>query len=86
MKLIKISSMWCPSCLIMQPRYIELAKKYQFELNEYDYDMDSDIVAKYNVGDILPVVILIDNDKEIIRIIGEKSEKELDKVIESLGV
>ncbi len=86
MKLIKISSVWCPSCLIMQPRYAEIEKAYNFDMVEYDYDMDSDIVESYKIGDILPVVIVVDNDQELLRIIGEKSKKELEKIFKDLGV
>lgn len=86
MKLIKFSSVWCPSCLIMQPRYMEITKQYQLNMEEYDYDMDDELVEKYNIGDILPVVIVIDDDREITRIIGEKSKKELNKIFEDLGV
>lgn len=86
MKLIKFSSVWCPSCLIMQPRYMEITKQYQLNMEEYDYDMDDELVEKYNIGDILPVVIVIDDDREITRIIGEKSKKDLNKIFEDLGV
>jgi len=86
MKLIKISSVWCPSCLIMNPIYDELSKKYNIDLDEYDYDMDSEIVSKYKIGEILPVVIIVNNNQELIRIIGEKSKKELSKIFEDLGV
>lgn len=85
MKLIKISSVWCPSCIIMQSRYQEIANEYNLEIEEFDYDMDTEIVEKYQIGDILPVVIVVKDDKEINRIIGEKSKKELIKVIEDLG-
>ncbi len=86
MKLIKISSVWCPSCLIMNPRYMEIIKVKNIQYEEYDYDMDADIVEKYKVGNLLPVVIVLDNDKELARIIGEKSKKELIKIFEDLGV
>lgn len=86
MKLIKISSVWCPSCLIMNPRYMEVIETKNIQYEEYDYDMDTDIVEKYKVGDLLPVVIVLDNDKELTRIIGEKSKKELIKIFEDLGV
>lgn len=86
MKLIKISSVWCPSCIIMNPRYMEITKKYSLECEDYDYDMDTDIVKKYEVGNLLPVVIVLNNNEEVARIIGEKSQKELIKIFEDIGV
>ncbi len=75
MKLVKVSAMWCPACLIMRSRMDKL--NLDIEQVEYDYDLDDDIVKNYNVGDILPVFILFDGDKELRRLIGEKSEDEL---------
>ena len=86
MKLIKITSVWCPSCLIMRPRYAEIENEYNMETIEYDYDTDTKIVNKYAVGDILPVVIVVKNDIEVTRIIGEKSKKDLIKIFDSLDV
>lgn len=70
--------MWCPGCLISKSIWNDIEKEYPN--NEYislDYDFDEEEVLKYNVGDILPVVIVMENDKEIKRIIGEKSKKEI---------
>lgn len=78
MKIIKINAMWCPGCLISKSIWSEIEKTYPN--NEYinlDYDMDDEIVEKYNVGDILPVVIVEKDNKEIKRIIGEKTKKEI---------
>mgnify|MGYP004471775009 FL=1 len=78
MKIIKINAMWCPGCLISKSIWNDI--ETEFPNNEYislDYDMDEEEVNKYNVGDILPVVILIKDDKEIKRLIGEKSKKEI---------
>lgn len=83
MKIIKINAMWCPGCLISKSIWNDI--ETEFPNNEYislDYDMDEEEVNKYNVGDILPVVILIKDDKEIKRIIGEKSKKE---IIDEIG-
>lgn len=75
MKLIKISAIWCPACLIMR----NTLKNIDFDIEqiEYDYDMDEDIVSKYNVGEILPVLILVDNDNEVARLVGEKNKEEV---------
>ena len=78
MKIIKINAMWCPGCLISKSIWNEIEKTYPN--NEYinlDYDMDDEIAGKYNVGDILPVVIVEKDNKEIKRIIGEKTKKEI---------
>lgn len=77
MKLIRISAMWCPACLIMRPLFDNLKDEINIEQVEYDYDLDEDIVKKYNVGEILPVFILTENDKEIARLTGEKSKEEV---------
>lgn len=78
MKIIKINAMWCPGCLISKNIWNEIEKDYpNHEYLSLDYDLDEDIVLKYDVGDILPVVIIEDNDKEIKRIIGEKNKKEI---------
>ena len=54
-------------------------------LSEYT-DIDEDEVAKYNVGDILPVFIFFDGDKEITRVIGEVSEKEMLNKLREAGL
>jgi len=83
MKIIKISAMWCPSCLIMNDLIDDLLNEFNLDITRYDYDLDQEIVSKYNVGNILPVLIKVDgNGNEISRIIGEKSKKELIKFIE----
>lgn len=83
MKIIKISALWCPSCLIMNDIVNEAVKDANTKLISYDFDLDQDIVEKYNIGDKLPVLIkLDDNDNEISRIIGEHTKSEIDKFIE----
>lgn len=78
MKIIKINAMWCPGCLLSKSIWNEVEEKFpSHEYISLDYDLDEDIVEKYDVGDILPVVIIEDNGNEIKRIIGEKSKKEV---------
>ena len=85
MKLIKFSALWCPSCLIMNGRVNKIVDEYNLEYVEYDYDIDDAKVEEYKVGDILPVIIIENNGKEVIRIIGEKSEKELKRLLEGVS-
>ena len=83
MKIIKINAMWCPGCLISKNIWNDIEKEYpNHEYINLDYDLDEELVEKYKVGDLLPVVIIEDNGKEIKRIIGEKTKKE---IIESIS-
>ena len=78
MKAIKINSMWCPSCLIMNPIFEEIVQELNIKIISLDYDLDDTEVAKYEIGKILPVIIFFDdNNKEIIRFIGEKKKTEM---------
>ena len=78
MKIIKINAMWCPGCLISKSIWNDIESEYpSHEYISLDYDLDEDEVSKYNVGDILPVVIFIKDGVELKRIIGEKSKKEI---------
>ena len=84
MKVIKITAVWCSACLIMNKRWKEIEKEYDFETISYDLDFDEDDVKKYEVGEKLPVFIFLDGDKEIGRLIGEKSLDQIREYIEEL--
>lgn len=78
MKIIKFSAIWCPACLVMKKMWKEIKEGYSdIEIIEYDYDLDEEEVIRYNVGETLPVVIKIEDNKEISRLIGEKNKQEL---------
>lgn len=79
MKILKFSAVWCPGCLVMRPIWKSIGEEYSnLDIIEYDYDMDFDAVEKYNVKDKLPVIIMVDeNDKEIKRLVGEKTKEEI---------
>ena len=85
MKIIKINAMWCPGCLISKSIWQEIESLYpEHEYISLDYDLDEEEVEKYNVKDILPVVIIEDNNTEIKRIIGEKNKKEILKEVSDI--
>ena len=83
MKIIRISAVWCPGCLVMKKIWKNIQDKYpDLEIRALDYDMDMDEVSKFNPGKVLPVVIFLDNDnQELERLIGEQSEDTLVKKI-----
>ncbi len=84
MKVLKFGALWCPGCLIMKPRWKEIESENPWLKNEYyDYDENNDIAKKWSVDKILPTFIFVDNNnKELTRISGEPSKKELLEFIE----
>ena len=84
MKILRVSAIWCPSCIIMRPIYDEIVNKYNLESKELDYDFDEEEVSKLDVGKKLPVAILYKDDNELVRIIGEKKLEEIEEIIEGL--
>lgn len=87
MKIIKIGAIWCPGCLVMKKVWNNILKEYDLDILELDYDIDNDEVTKYNVGNILPVVIFVSNDGiELERVIGEVKESKLIELIDKYKV
>lgn len=85
MKIVKISAIWCGACLIMNKVWNKLKDK-DIELIELDYDMDEEEVKKYNPGDILPVFIVFNGEKEVLRLTGEFSYDEFINKLKEVGV
>jgi hypothetical protein len=70
----------------MKPRYQELAKKHNItDFIELDFDMDEEDVESLNIGNTLPVCIMIKEEKEVKRVIGEKKVKDIEKIFEDLS-
>lgn len=82
MKLIKIGALWCPACLIVNKQLKKI--NTDIEIINYDYDIDEEEVKKYNVGKTLPVLILLDKDVEVKRLIGEVSKEEIEEMIKEV--
>ncbi len=79
MRIVKIGSMTCTSCIIMNNVMNKIKNNYSIETEELDYDFDD--IEKYNVGKILPVIIFYNDNKEIKRIEGEHSYNEIEGII-----
>lgn len=82
MKIVRVSSLGCPSCIIMNKRFKEIENKYSFEYEEYDFDFDD--IKEFNVGKILPVYIFYNNGEEIGRLCGEHSIEDFESIIGSV--
>ncbi len=78
MRMIRFTALWCPSCLFMRPRWDKVFAAYpDVPILTYDFDECPEEVAHWKIGPILPVLILEEDGKEITRLTGEKSIKEL---------
>lgn len=83
MRVLKFGAVWCPGCIIMRPRWKEIEEENLWLNTEYyDYDEKEEIAKKWNVTSILPVFIFLDNNnKEVLRLNGEQSKKNLLELI-----
>ena len=79
MKIVKISSLGCPSCIIMNKVFNQIKNEYSFDYEEYDFDFDD--IEKFNAGKTMPVYIFYKDDKEINRLIGEHTKEEFERII-----
>ena len=87
MQIIKIGAVWCPGCLVMNKIWNNILKDNDLDIIELDYDFDSEEVVKYDVGQVLPVIIFLDNNGlELERLIGEQKENKLIELINKYKV
>ena len=75
-KVIRISAVWCSSCILMKSRFNEIARDMNIDIIDLDYDLDYEDVEKYNVSDVLPVYI-----KGEKRLQGEHTKEEIRKFL-----
>ena len=67
-----IGALWCPSCLVMRPRYEMFCRAHDWTFVEFDYDQDEALTATWDLGHILPVAIVLnDQAVEVARFTGE---------------
>ncbi len=83
MTIVKVSSIACASCIIINNTLERILENYKVHIKEYDYDFDD---VPYEVGTVLPVLIFLDKDeKEYARLIGEVSYEQIEEKIKELG-
>lgn len=86
MKIVRVTAVWCMSCLSMKKTWKKVFQEYDnLEIIDLDYDIDSEMIKEYNIGETLPELVVFKNDKEVKRIIGEKTKKELKQIFEVLN-
>lgn len=83
MKVLKFGAVWCPTCLIMKPRWKEIEEENPWLETEYfEYDEKLQEAEEYRVDKDIPVFVFLDKDnKEILRLKGEVSKKKILEVL-----
>lgn len=83
MKLIKITAVWCPACIVMNLRWPKIINECRWlEAVDYDFDQDKDVIAKYNIGKEIPVFIFLDKEgNEFLRLDGEIDRRDFIKLL-----
>lgn len=83
MKVLKFGAVWCSGCLVMKPRFKEIEEENPWLQTEYyDFDQDKEAVEKYNITNILPVFVFLNNkDEEFLRLEGEVDKSKLIEII-----
>ncbi|MFA6410951.1 MAG: thioredoxin family protein [Candidatus Buchananbacteria bacterium] len=84
MKVLIFTAVWCPSCILMKLRWEKISPVYPWlETINYDYDLDAEMVKKYNISKDIPVFIFLnETGDEFRRLTGETDKKDLIKLIE----
>ena len=79
MQIIKITSLGCTSCIIVNNTLDKILKSYDVNIKKIDYDFDD---YDYEVGRTLPVLIFADDEgNELSRLVGEVSFEKIENEI-----
>ena len=82
MKVLKFGAVWCPGCLVMKPRWQEVETENPWLETEYfEFDEHKDLAAKYDIEKLPAFIFLDKQNKELTRLIGEPSKKEIINLI-----
>lgn len=74
MTIIVVSAVWCHACLSMRKTIKAIKDKHpEWTWIDYDLDLDDDQVAPLNIGKVIPVFIVMKDNIEVKRIVGENS-------------
>lgn len=85
MKVLDFYADWCNPCKALAPVLDKVLEENKLNLVKINVEEDiDDLSAKYNVRNIPTVVVVDDNDVEIKRFSGTKSETDLNKFFDDI--
>ena len=80
MKTVKyFSAVWCGTCQTFKPTMTELASQGH-NIEFIDVDTNNEAAAQYNVRSV-PTTIVLENGKEVSRMVGAQTKKKVLEVI-----
>lgn len=83
-KLLDFYADWCSPCKAMEPIFEEVKEEYKgkVEFKAIDVDQNNERAREYGVMSI-PTYIIINDEKEVDRIIGARPKSEFTKWLDS---
>lgn len=85
MKVLDFYADWCNPCKALAPVLDKVLKEKKLNLTKINVEEDTDdLSAKYNVRNIPTVIVVDDNDVEVKRFSGTKTETDLNKFFDEL--
>lgn len=81
MQIVKISSLGCTSCIIVNNILEKILENYKIHVKEVDYDFDD---YSYEVGTVLPVLIFEKDGTEVDRLVGEVSYEDIENKLKEV--
>ena len=81
MQIVKISSLGCTSCIIVNNVLEKILENYKIHVKEVDYDFDD---YSYEVGTVLHVLIFEKDGTEVDRLVGEVSYEDIENKLKEV--
>lgn len=83
MKVVKITSLGCPSCIVMTKVFREFQDKCDFVLEEYTYNHNVDFIeSHFDINNRVPTFIFYEDNEEVGRLVGEHKLEEFVDIYE----
>lgn len=83
-RLLDFSATWCGPCQQMVPIVDQLARD-GYPVEKVDYDARQDLVKKFRIAHV-PTFVLLVNGKEVKRVEGAISRRQLEKLMQKAGI
>ncbi len=75
---------WCGPCLIMMPELEALERESDFTIVKADIDKNDLLVSEFGIRNV-PTLIFFQEGKEVKRLVGASTKKELLTIAQSLA-